>query len=309
MNELKEKLDAAFKHIVVDSVNHGYRSGDRNLVSVTTVLKSITPEFDKEGVSLKMAERSGVSQAEILRQWEAKGNKSRDKGTRIHQYIEDVLDGKVDPVLQRVNDRLPEMEAFETAWTKLRAELRAKRIHQEFVVGDEQWGVAGRVDNLMAIRPPDANNYSLSVFDWKTGKVDTSNHYETLLKPFDDYDSCKYNLYSIQLSMYRLIIEKHLNLSLADGYILHLRDDGSYQLHRARDFRDRIREWLKDGVPASAQGDPATEKRAQELVKTLDTQVDRKFVNRLSERTRRDLVRAARAVVTIGELGGGEDDY
>lgn len=301
-----------FSDVVVDSANHGYRIGDKNLVSVTTILKSITPEFDKDGISLKMAERSGVTQAEILRQWEEKGNKSRDKGTRLHQYIEDVMDGKIDPILQRVNERIPEMVAFEDAWTKLRAELDAKMVAQEFVVADEQFGVAGRVDNLMSIQS--RKNRLVGVFDWKTGKLDVDNRYERLLPPFQDYDHCKFNLYSIQLSLYRLILERNPgqvepdDAKLSNSYILHLRDDGTYQLHRAKDFRPQIDEWLKDGVPPSAQGDPATEKRAQEMVKILDTTVDRKFAKRLSERTRRDLNRAARTVSTILSSVGDDDD-
>lgn len=301
--------ETKFSNIVVDSANHGYRIGEKNLISVTTLLKSITPEFDKDVVSQKMAERSGVSQAEILRQWEEKAVKSRDKGTRVHQYIEDVISGKVDPILQRVNDRVPEMEAFDKAWVKLRAELDAKMVKQEFVVGDEEFGVAGRVDNLMSILVPKQSSRLACIFDWKTGKLDTDNRFERLLPPFDQYDNCKLNLYSIQLSLYRLVLERNKpDIKLSDGYILHLREDGSYQLYRARDFRDEIADWLKDGVPASAQGDPATEKRAQELVKTLDSQVDKKFVRNLSERTRRDLGRAARAMLaTIGSIG--DDDY
>ncbi len=299
-------MPTRFSDIVVDSVNHGYRIGDKNLVSVTTLLKSITPEFDKDGVSLKMAERSGVTQAEILRQWEEKGAKSRDKGTRLHQYIEDVMADKVDPILGRINDRLPEMNAFDDAWTKLRAELDAKMVKQEFVVGDEEFGVAGRVDNLMSVLPYKAKSRRACVFDWKSGKLDIDNRFEKLLPPFDAYDNCKLNIYSIQLSLYRLIMERNKpDIQLSDGYILHLRDDGTYQLHRARDFREEIAEWLKGGVPASAQGDPATEKRAQEIEKILDTNVDRLFARRLSERTRRDLGRAARTVLSV--LSSTED--
>jgi hypothetical protein len=299
-----------FSDIVVDSVNHGYKLGDQNLVSVTTILKSITPVFDKEAVSLKMAGRAGISQTEILRQWEEKGAKSRDKGTRLHQYIEDVMAGKIDPVLQRINDRLPEMEAFDRAWVRLRAELDAKMVSQEFVVGDSEFGVAGRVDNLMSVCLDRTSKVrSCSVFDWKTGKLDTENRFERLLPPFDDYDNCKMNLYSIQLSLYRLILERNRpKLPLDDGYILHLRDDGTYQLHRAVDFRVQIGEWLKNGVPASAQGDPATEKRASELIKTLELSVDGDFATRLSERTRRDLCRVAKSTIDVVSRVGIDDD-
>jgi hypothetical protein len=294
-------MPTRFSDIVVDSVNHGYRIGDKNLVSVTTVLKSVIPEFDKDSISLKMAERSGVTQAEILRQWEAKGAKSRDKGTRLHQYIEDVMAGKVDPIMGRVNDRLPEMDAFDDAWTKLRAELDAKVVKQEFVVGDEELGVAGRVDSLISILPYKAKSRLACIFDWKTGsKFEVTNRYEKLLPPFHAYDNCKLNEYSIQLSLYRLIMERNKpDIQLSDGYILHLREDGTYQLHRARDFREEIAEWLKDGVPASVKGDPATEKRVQEIVKLLDTNIDRPFAKRLSDRGRRELGRAARTVLSV----------
>lgn len=293
-------MPTKFSDIVVDPVNHGYKIGDKNLVSVTTILKSITPEFDKHSVSLRMAERSGVSQAEILRQWEEKGSYSRDKGTRLHQYIEDVMANKIDPILSRVNERLPEMDAFDQAWTLLRSELDAKMVKQEFVVGDADFGVAGRVDNLMSVLPRGSDVRRSHVFDWKSGKLDVDNNYENLLPPFDNYSNCKFNLYSIQLSLYRLIIERNKpSIDLSDGYILHLRDNGSYQLHRARDFRTEIAEWLRDGVPVSAQGDPGTEKRAQDIIKTLDLNIDHQFVKKLSERTCRDFCRATRTALSM----------
>lgn len=293
-----------FSKIEVDAVNHGYSINGKNLISATTLIKSITPAFDREGLSLRSAERDGVSQAEILRRWELKGVQGRDRGTRLHQYVEDVMDGKIDPVLQRGNERIPEMEAFDQAWTRLRAELGARRVKQEWVIGDEELGVAGRIDNLMAITKPDR---LFCVFDWKTGKLDIENRFGRLLPPFQKYDASKFNQYSIQLSLYRLILERNQpRMTLSDGYILHLRDDSSYHIHRARDFRGELQEWLKGGVPDSVKGDPACEKRAQGLTQSLLT-ADPIFARSLSARTNAELGQAARRLLKILAVEGDDE--
>jgi hypothetical protein len=285
-----------FDKIEVDSANHGYRINGKTLLSVTTLIKHVAPEFDKDTVSQRMADRGGVSQAEILRQWEEKGAYSRDKGTRVHSYIEDRLNGKYDLILASTNERPPEIDGFDAAWKSLCGNLNAKPVCQELVVGDEQFGVAGRIDTLLEIVLPKLGRQHC-VFDWKTGKLETKNSYERLLPPFQAYDNCKLNVYSIQLSLYRLILERNRpGEPYGECYILHLRPDGSYMLHRAVDFRSILAEWLKDGVPPDALSDPAAEKRATDIIKMFE-ELDPDFATKLSRRTHTRLAKIAKKVL------------
>lgn len=282
-------MDIDFDDIIVDAENHGYRIGNQNLVSATTLVSRVKPVFDKDGVSKRVAERDGLTQQEVLRQWEQKGEYGRDRGTRLHTYIEDLLQCRVDPITRAVNDRIPAMDAFDKVWEKLSSKLFAKMEIQECVVGDSQYGVAGRVDAIFSFTVK--GKKSFHILDWKTGKFRLDNHYERLLPPFDDVDSCEINAYSIQLSLYRLIIEKNKNIELGDCYLCHLRDDGEYMIHRAKDFRSRLHDWLKDGLPSDLMGDPAADKRAVEISKILGN-VDRKHLLKMSYKSREDLGRS-----------------
>ena len=57
-----------------------------------------------------------------------------------------------------------------------------------------------------------------SIIDWKTSKsFDTSNvKGEKLLAPFTDFDACNVNEYSIQLSTYAYILEKHTSIRIGE---------------------------------------------------------------------------------------------
>jgi hypothetical protein len=197
-----------FSKIVYDDYKHSYTINGKPLISVTTLINYLVPEFDKETISQRSAQKRGVSQAEILREWEQSGEIARDKGTRLHQYVEDVMAGRLDPVLANVNWRLPEMDAFDEAWKAMRSNLKAKVARQEWTIGDEELGVAGRLDCLLALQPNSVEPF-FSVWDLKTGKLDVENRFAFMLPPFEDYEDSKFNRYSVQLSLYRLILERN----------------------------------------------------------------------------------------------------
>jgi hypothetical protein len=116
--------------------DHSYWIGDTLLESVTTVVKSLTPEFDRERVSLLCAKKAKVSQEEILAEWGRKGEEARERGTMVHAYIEDKINGRHDPILDSLNERLPEQDAFDKAWSMFQSTLKAEVVAQEVTVGD-----------------------------------------------------------------------------------------------------------------------------------------------------------------------------
>jgi len=296
-----KNMEKEFCNVIVDIENHGYKIGDQNLVSATTLVSRVKPDFDKDTISKRVAEREGITQEEVLKQWDRKGELGRDRGTRLHTYIEDLLVGKIDPITRAVNDRIEAMNAFDRVWEKLSSKLGAKLEYQECVVGDAQYGVAGRVDAIFKLSVKGTETFH--IFDWKTGKFRIDNAYEKLLPPFNDVDSCELNAYSIQLSLYRLIIEKNTSMKLGESYLVHLRDDGEYMIHRARDFRGRLHEWLKDGLPSDLMGDPGADKKAQDISKALSV-LDKKLLSKMSNKSRKDLGKNFKRI--IGQINAFE---
>ena len=230
-----------FSKIEYNDALHSYSINGKKLESVTTIIKQIIPQFD-QNKAYEIAAREGVTVEQIREDWDKKGEEGREKGTRIHSFMEDLLLNKIDPV-KRLNTLLPEMKAGEAAWKLMQAKLRAKCVQMEAIVGDEELGVAGRIDIIVSI-----NDVEKCIFDWKTGKFETKGNFGYLLKPFDDLKDCELNRYSLQISLYRLIVERNTDEILGNGYIIHLHRNGKYMIHRTLDLRERILKWLKGGA-------------------------------------------------------------
>lgn len=228
-----------------DAATHTYWLGERRLESVTTVIKSLVPPFDRDRISARSATKKGVSQAEILEEWDRKGQIAREKGTNVHAYIEDVINGVQDDVLGSLNQKLPEMVAFDAAWVAIREKLKATVRKKEYIVWDAELGVAGRIDLLLDVEL--SGQKAACLLDWKTGKFEVNNIYERLYPPFSGFDSCELSIYSLQTSLYRVLL-KSMGVETAEAYLIHLNGDGTYRAYRALDLRDRVAAWAKSRV-------------------------------------------------------------
>lgn len=232
-----------FDQIKFNPNYHTYYLNGQKMQNVTKVIKQFQKPFDKYSVANRVAQKQNRSIDEIIAEWEAKGEASRQLGTRVHSHIENVLRNRPsedDPFLGlNQTQLLPEEKAFNELWGYMSDEEVADPIdvyQVEWVVGDKNLNVAGTIDSVLYL--PDNKTYH--IWDWKTGKFDTSNPYrKKLLGAFDDLDDCKLNYYSLQLSLYRLILERNTKLQMGDSYLVHLSEQG-YQIHKAVDLRERL---------------------------------------------------------------------
>lgn len=234
-----------FSKIIFDPKNHSYTYEGKRLAGVTSIVYKLKPPFDPDGsIAIRSAAKAGVTVEEIKAKWEASRNASMERGSRVHEAIALYLKGdftQVDDPYLAFNQDLPEMKVFKALWGPMGMDNLIYNI--EWVVGDSELGIAGTCDAVMRSRL--TNTYHL--FDWKTGaKFETTNRFGKLLPPFDDLDDCEFNIYSIQLAAYRLMIERNAGKVLGDSYIVHLREDG-HQFHRALDLRSRVEAWLTTG--------------------------------------------------------------
>ena len=233
-----------FDHIQYNDDLHAYRSNGKLLRSVTQIIAAkIKQPFDTEAISAKVAKKQGRTIAEVQAEWERKGLIGRNKGTQTHNYIELKLN-KSSETLIEADDHVPiECKAFDKFWARFSKDKKARCLIQEWPIGDAEWGIAGKLDTVLELTEDNiSNNY---IFDWKTGKFETFSGFNTLKAPFDDLDENQLNIYSIQVSLYRLLLDKHTDLNIKDSYLVHLSADGAYKVHKALDFRTRLAEWLK----------------------------------------------------------------
>ena len=119
-----------------------------------------------------------------------------------------------------------------------------------------------------------------------------------MLPPFDDLPNCEEVKYSMQLSLYRLIIERNTNLRLSGGHILHLPSDSEYVLYNTLDLRTRLEAWLKGAIADGTFGDPEVEKQSAKVVKSLD-QFDLRTLTMMSPPSRSKLCHKVNELKTM----------
>lgn len=243
-------MSAAPHNIHFDPESHTYTCDGVELISVTRLIARLKPPFDAQAAAERVAQREGGTAQELLDEWERKRQRSLERGERVHQYIRERLApapaAPADPWLA-LNPAaaypLPEERAWEAFWELARGRVR-RVVHVEHIVGDPALGVAGTLDCLLE------TDERLHLWDWKTGsRFEESNRWgRTLLAPFDDLPDCELSLYSLQLSLYRLLLERALPADqLGDSYILHLAPEPvtpTYRVHKALDLRQRLAAWL-----------------------------------------------------------------
>lgn len=252
-----------FSKIVFDYDKHSYTYEGVELVPATTVLKTVKPQFDAEAGAAAKALKEGGTQQEWLDEWDERGEIALEKGKLVHSFVEDVLNNVIDPIKIAANPVLPEMKAFSNAWKGLQT-LGASVFKIEYKVCDIDLCVAGMIDAMLEF-----TTEPKSIFDWKTGKYETSSPFGPMFAPFDDLDDCQHSHYSVQTSLYRYIFEKNTGENLGDSYLVHLNKRGGHQIHRGYDLRDRIEPWFAGKTAIDMCGDPQSERQAKDLANTI----------------------------------------
>lgn len=236
--------DTIFSQIVFSKDDHTYHLNGRRLNNVSALIKSVTPPFDAPAVATRVAAKRGTTPAEILAEWDQKRQAGLDLGNAVHEYIQQALaSGQAadDPFLA-LNHRPPQCDQFDRLWAKLEPHNQVIKI--EWIIGDAELGLAGTADCLLL----NHKTGQFHLFDWKTNsKFRLDNPWQNLLPPFDDLNDCDWNKYSLQISLYRLIIERNLGLPMGHSYICHLRPD-DHELHQALDLREECEKWLMETV-------------------------------------------------------------
>jgi hypothetical protein len=212
-----------------------WREGVR-LRTVTEAVGSLSPEFDRDGISRRVAERRGVAQETVLAEWEAKATAGKERGKLVHAFLEAVAKG------ESPEPTTPETHAALAAWAWLKSERRAAIELMEAVVSCLSLRLVGRIDWLITIATPTAR--IPCVVDFKTGKYAHLNRYDRMLPPFEDQPKCEHVAASLQTSLYRLILDG-MGIVSADPLVIHLDSSGTFSPRTATDFRGRLKQWLK----------------------------------------------------------------
>tara|TARA_R110000803_G_scaffold47825_5_gene99616 strand:- start:9343 stop:10110 length:768 start_codon:yes stop_codon:yes gene_type:complete len=245
---------AKFNHIKYYDEPHLYYIDGERMTSATTFIGQFKEKFDSEYWSQKKADERGITKEEILEEWRIKALVSTEKGTYFHEYAENYLTNRIFPfpqdavngVLGEDNDVKERFDKLVTLFDKFYEASYGRLIpvRAEVVVGDKDMGICGMVDQLFF----NEKSGKLEIWDWKTNKkIGKKNHWQQFKEPISHLDICEMNTYSLQLSLYKHIIESNTNLELGDSYIVWFNEKNEkYFPMKCHDYTLEIKAMLKD---------------------------------------------------------------
>jgi len=184
----------------------------------------------------------GMSASEISALWKRDGKASREAGTALHLEIEHFLDRGATPSKQSV-----EWGYFQEFWAAHGSDLEPYRL--EWPVWDEGHKLAGAIDCVLRRKSDGA----FFIYDWKRSKdIKMENKYEQGLGPLSHLPSTNYWQYTIQLNLYRKILESQYGIVIAGMYLVVLHPDNKtykrYPLNRLEEEIDEMLEARRAGI-------------------------------------------------------------
>lgn len=210
------------KELKFDSVKHEYSLGDTILPSVTECIKTFFEPFDGNYWAGYVADRNGKTTEEVLCEWQEK----RDWGDKVHKLIENYIKkGK-----QNKDYPNEVLEAIDF----LRSLPDGKKTPEKIVFSTE-WMVAGTID--VVIETPEG----VMLLDWKTTKnLRMKNSYRQAKAPISHLDDCNYNIYALQLNLYKAIFEQQFGKKVIEIGFVKLPDVGPLEYFRVEDFSHEV---------------------------------------------------------------------
>lgn len=211
--------------------------------SVTGFISQFKEKFDSDRVAKMVAKKQGKTVAAVLNEWKEISDTALDLGTLVHKWIEDYYNG-TNPAEPEHPEVLARVNQFKAIHEERLHKLTP--IKQEFRLFSRKWGLAGTMDALFKI---DQDYY---VGDWKTNKKFTTDedskkdrYAKKLLYPFEDLWDNSVNGYSIQLSMYRLMLQEEAGFETKGAFLVWIGPKEKPKLYKTVDLRDRLHKYLQ----------------------------------------------------------------
>ena len=256
-NNLLLKLNTVFNDYKFYEKDHYYTySGKRVKYSVTQFIDTKHIKFDKENLSKYVAQRDNLTQKEVLDLWDKASKIACDVGTLIHIRSEQLSNNKIidlnfsnynsSPFIEEIKCRLNKLIPLQDNFF-IDIHNKLIPIKTEFTVGYEDI-IAGNID-LLAWNIKDEE---FQIWDYKTNKeIKTENKYQKLLDEFNFLDDCEFNKYSIQLGIYKELIQRRLNIKIGKCYLVWFNEHNTnYKLFKCLDLQESINQALDNLIGA-----------------------------------------------------------
>ena len=220
------ELFTAFNNVNYYDEPHKYYVNNRQLISVTTLIHKYEEEFNDVYWSEYKGNQYNLKPFEVKRAWNFINKKGTIKGSATHDYTENLFLNKTfkypneiilnefgfDPIKN-------EYDLTKKLVDKFYSDIHGKLIpiRTEFVVYDKETFIGGMLDMLFW----NVKAQEFQIWDWKSNK-DFSFECKKRHLTGDLFllEACDLEIYSLQLGLYKYIIEKYIPIKLGKSYLV-----------------------------------------------------------------------------------------
>jgi len=242
------KLENSFSSIKFFEKDHHYEiDGEKAAMSVSQLISKYEKPFDSN-IAHMVAKKNGRLVEDVLWDWDFNKDYSCHKGSEFHLMVEQFFQRRTIPIdreaiisfyRKKQNDWWKE-DQIEKYYNEMALFIRNfknfyewwKQDHillkSEFVIGDKDTKICGTIDNLSYNK----KTKKLALFDYKTNKEIKRQGFkgETMLSPINTIPKCELGKYSLQLWLYKIILQRNTGFEVGDCYVVWVAGKEDYEL-------------------------------------------------------------------------------
>jgi hypothetical protein len=246
-------------HINFDEPTHKYyvNGSCQGNVSCTGFVHEFFGHFDAKAIIAKMrkgpkwatSKYYGKTDKEIMDEWSANGKTASEAGTAMHLAIEQFLHGSSEQIKPGMFETV-EWKYFMKFWNDCGHDLEPYRSEWEVFTdsleplpSERKIKLCGSIDMVFRRK----SDGKFVIYDWKRSKeIKSENSYESGLCPLEHLPDTNYWHYTMQLNVYKWILEKYYGLEVADLYLVIIHpDQPSYRRMRLNIMTDEVEDMIE----------------------------------------------------------------
>lgn len=268
VKQMRKHILNSFKNLEFIEEGHKYFIHNEdgtvdNPISVSGLVKEFEVEVDWDAKAQGVANREGVDISVIKRKWKEKNITATNSGSLHHLFGEQLMKlmidpkSKIDPIIKPQFEEgflipsAPKQEAIVKYWEDIIGIDEMYPLIPEvkmYMPLDNKFGIkrlyCGTADITFAIKYK--GEWSILIHDYKTNASLTSDYARSfeqyMLEPFNDMFDESLGHYTVQLSLYQMML-MNLGYKIIDRKLIWLKNDGNYEKVSVPDVTQKLIEY------------------------------------------------------------------
>ena len=237
------------KNVYFVSEGHKYyiNGYDKDVLSCTTYISKYFGNFNSDDVINEIVAKQenpkykNMGKEDIKKLWEEENKEAQDLGTKLHSEIEEYYNLSKPEQDEKLSK--PVSKDYELFLNFVRENKDLKVYRTEWIVYSNELKLAGSIDCVFK-----NEDGTISIYDWKRTKKIKYEGYNNSMAcyPFLHLADCNYSKYSLQLNLYRIILEKFYNFKVRDMFLVCLHpSQENYKMYKINRL-EKEANWLLD---------------------------------------------------------------